>query len=62
MWFGAEATYVQVTPNGRYREEQAYQDSDSRNFDHMNLSGSFVLQSTSCRDLSSGRFLLLVFV
>ncbi|KAJ7733813.1 hypothetical protein B0H14DRAFT_2996085 [Mycena olivaceomarginata] len=43
-----------VTPNGRYREqEQAYQDSDSRNFDHMNLSGSFVLQSTSCRDLSS---------
>ncbi|KAJ7708397.1 hypothetical protein B0H14DRAFT_3024635, partial [Mycena olivaceomarginata] len=43
-----------VTPNGRYREqEQAYQDSDSRNFDHMNPSGSFVLQSTSCRDLSS---------
>ncbi|KAJ7808690.1 hypothetical protein B0H14DRAFT_2869090 [Mycena olivaceomarginata] len=35
-----------VTPNGRYH-------SDSRNFDHMNPSGSFVLQSTSCRDLSS---------
>ncbi|KAJ6520266.1 hypothetical protein C8R45DRAFT_54813 [Mycena sanguinolenta] len=28
------------------------QDNDSRNFDHMNLSGSFVLQSTSCVDIS----------
>ncbi|KAJ7269294.1 hypothetical protein B0H12DRAFT_31264 [Mycena haematopus] len=37
--------------NGRH-QEQRYQDNDSRNFDHMNLSGSFVLQSTSCRDLS----------
>ncbi|KAJ7150297.1 hypothetical protein C8R46DRAFT_500668 [Mycena filopes] len=33
--------------NGGYEE----QDQDSRNFDHMNLSGSFVLQSTSCHDL-----------
>ncbi|KAJ7016848.1 hypothetical protein C8F04DRAFT_493279 [Mycena alexandri] len=38
----------QNTMNGGY-EEQEYQ--DSRNFDHMNLSGSFVLQSTSCRDM-----------
>ncbi|KAJ6601397.1 hypothetical protein DFH09DRAFT_562310 [Mycena vulgaris] len=33
------------------QQEQEYQDQDSRNFDHMNLSGSFVLQSTSCRDI-----------
>ncbi|KAJ7750248.1 hypothetical protein B0H16DRAFT_1550037 [Mycena metata] len=40
----------QNTTNGGY-EEQEHQDQDSRNFDHMNLSGSFVLQSTSCRDM-----------
>ncbi|KAJ7508665.1 hypothetical protein B0H11DRAFT_1966137 [Mycena galericulata] len=33
-------------------QSQGYQDHDSRNFDHMNLSGSFVHQSTSCRDLA----------
>ncbi|KAF8204315.1 hypothetical protein K438DRAFT_555866 [Mycena galopus ATCC 62051] len=33
-------------------QEHEYPDDDSRNFDHMNLSGSFVLQSTSCRGLS----------
>ncbi|KAJ7755069.1 hypothetical protein DFH07DRAFT_822810 [Mycena maculata] len=30
-------------------QEQEYPDYDSRNFDHMNLSGSFMYQSTSCR-------------
>ncbi|KAJ7109770.1 hypothetical protein C8R44DRAFT_262568 [Mycena epipterygia] len=40
----------QSITNGGY-QEQGYQDHDSRNFDHMNLSGSFVLQSTSCRDI-----------
>ncbi|KAJ6541923.1 hypothetical protein B0H19DRAFT_1175225 [Mycena capillaripes] len=34
-------------------QEQEYQDNDSRNFDHMNLSGSFMLQSTSCRDMTA---------
>ncbi|KAJ7116780.1 hypothetical protein C8R43DRAFT_110144 [Mycena crocata] len=39
----------QIT-KGAYQEPE-YQEDDSRNFDHMNLSGSFVLQSTSCRDM-----------
>ncbi|KAJ7922071.1 hypothetical protein B0H13DRAFT_2317833 [Mycena leptocephala] len=33
-------------------QEQEGQDDDARNFDHTNLSGSFVLQSTSCRDIT----------
>ncbi|KAF7347460.1 hypothetical protein MVEN_01502000 [Mycena venus] len=44
----------QNTTDGRYQDEE-YQDGDSRNFDHMNLSGSFVLQSTSWRDISRAR-------
>ncbi|KAK7063849.1 hypothetical protein R3P38DRAFT_3416401, partial [Favolaschia claudopus] len=33
---------------------QGYLEEDSRNFEHMNLSGSFILQSTSCHDINKG--------
>ncbi|KAJ7103117.1 hypothetical protein B0H15DRAFT_811019 [Mycena belliarum] len=41
-----DAERLDETRNGDH-VEQEYQDRDSRNFDHMNLSGSFILQSTS---------------
>ncbi|KAJ6544259.1 hypothetical protein B0H19DRAFT_1170113 [Mycena capillaripes] len=45
--------YAQMMPENYQRQE--YQDNDSRNFEHMNLSG---LQSTSCRDMTC-RFVVL---
>ncbi|KAJ6486211.1 hypothetical protein C8R47DRAFT_1129477 [Mycena vitilis] len=52
-WGGMDgARYIQAT-NITYQEQDQDQDNDSRNFDHMNLSGSFVLQSTSCRDITA---------
>ncbi|KAJ7651482.1 hypothetical protein DFH06DRAFT_1299869 [Mycena polygramma] len=43
----------QNAANITYQDQDQDQDNDSRNFDHMNLSGSFVLQSTSCRDITA---------
>ncbi|KAK7007024.1 hypothetical protein R3P38DRAFT_3282198 [Favolaschia claudopus] len=36
----------------RNNRGQGYLEEDSRNFEHMNLSGSFILQSTSCHDIN----------